>query len=104
VGGYATEARGALGPLIVASTWAVGRWLRSRVGLVLACTCRHQDAVLIRMGAHPAPCVPLMRSPISDDSLRLIYFDVMNPPEAIRKHIDRAAVLLGIAEAAAERT
>jgi hypothetical protein len=96
----APEGRGTLGPVIVAATWAVARWLRCSVGLVLACTCRNQDVALIRMGGHPVPGVPLMRSPVSEDYLRLIYFDAMNSPETMRKHLDRAAALLGIGETA----
>jgi hypothetical protein len=94
----APEARGALGPLLVTASLALGRSLGAYVGLVLACTCRNQDGALIRMGAQPVPGVPLMRPQVADDQLRLLYFDLANLSEGLRRRVDHAAALLGIAE------
>jgi hypothetical protein len=90
----APEFRGSLGRRIVGVALAVGRWLSVEVGFVLACTCRKQDLALIRMGARPVPGLPLFQSTISGDQLRLLYFDVSQPSEAMRGQMDEAASAL----------
>jgi hypothetical protein len=90
------EWRGGLGPRIVAASWAVARWLGFDVAFVLACTCEKQDLALIRLGARPIRGLPLFPSRISDDTLRLLYFDVSHPEESMRRQIDEAAEALNL--------
>jgi hypothetical protein len=88
------EFRGELGPRIVAASWAVARWLSMDVAFVMAGTRQRQDLVLIRMGARPVRAVPLVRSEIFDDELRLLYFDVLQPRPIMRLQMDEAATAL----------
>jgi hypothetical protein len=90
------EWRGGLGPRIVAASWAVARWLGFDVALVLSCTCEKQDLALIRLGASPIRDLPLFPSRISDDELRLLYFDVSHPTEWMRNRMDEEAAALNL--------
>jgi hypothetical protein len=85
------EFRGRLGSWMVAASWAIARWLCYDIALVLACTCQKQDLALVRMGAHAVEGLPLFPSHISDDRLRLLYFDVRNPANFMRAKIADAA-------------
>jgi hypothetical protein len=88
------EFRGDLGPRLVAATWAVGRWLSMEIGFVMAITQQKQDLALIRMGGRPVTGFPPVRSPITDDELRLLCFNVPQPPPSMRQHMDEAAAAL----------
>ena len=90
------EWRGRLGHRIVMASWAVARWLGFDVAFVLACTCEKQDLALIRFGARAIRGLPLFPSRISDDTLRLLYFDVSHPEESMRRRIDEAAEALNL--------
>jgi len=93
------EWRGGLGHRIVAASWAVARWLGFDVAFVLAFTCEKQDLALIRFGARPITGLPLFPSGISDDELRLLYFDVSHPAESMRKQMDDVAAALNLSAA-----
>jgi hypothetical protein len=90
------EFRGELGPRIVAASWAVARWLCMEVAFVMAGTRQKQDLALTRMGARPLNAVPFVRSEVFDEELRLMYFDVLRPPQFMRRHIDEAAEALNL--------
>jgi Acetyltransferase (GNAT) domain len=90
------EFRGELGPRIVAASWAVARWLDMDVAFVMAGTRQKQDMALARMGARPVNAVPLLRSEVFDDELRLLYFDVLRPSEVVRLQIDEATAALDL--------
>jgi hypothetical protein len=90
------EFRGALGPRLVAASWAIARWLPMDVGLVMAGTRQKQDMALIRMGARPLNDVPLVPCELLDDDLRLLYFDVARPPHFMRRRINEAATALDL--------
>jgi hypothetical protein len=90
------EWRGGLGHRIVAASWAVARWLGFDVAFVLACTCEKQDLALIRFGARPITGLALFPSRISDDELRLLYFDVSHPAESMHRQMDEVAAALNL--------
>jgi hypothetical protein len=90
------ECRGVLGPSIVVAAWTVARWLRLEKAFVLACTCKKQDVALTRMGAHAINDLPLVRSVISDDKFRLLYFDVADASESMERRIDEMAKVLNL--------
>jgi hypothetical protein len=92
------EWRGKLGPRIVAAAGAVARWLALDSVFVLACTCRKQDLALMRLGARAIEGLPLFASRISDEDLRLLYFDVSQPSAWMREQMIRSAKLLNLAE------
>jgi hypothetical protein len=83
-----------LGRQIVVASWAVARWLGVRAAFVLAGTRSGQDHALCRLGARPIDGLPLFPAPKFDDELRLLHFDVSNPPEPMQKRIDEMAMLL----------
>jgi hypothetical protein len=60
-------------------------------GFVMASMHQKQDLALIRMGARPVSGLPPVRSPITDDELRLLCFNVPQPPPSMRQHMDEAA-------------
>ena len=62
----------------------------------MAGTRQKQDLALTRMGARPLNAVPFVRSEVFDDDLRLMYFDVLRPPQFMRRHIDEAAEALNL--------
>jgi hypothetical protein len=88
------EFRGELGARLVAATWAVARWLFMEMAFVMAGTRRKQDVALVRMGAQPITEFPLVSSQLFNDELRLLCFDVLHPPESMRRHIDEAAAAM----------
>jgi hypothetical protein len=88
------EFRGELGRRLVAAIWAVTRWLLMEGVFVMAGTRQKQDLALIRMGARPVSEVQLAPSQVFDDELRLLFFDVLQPPESMRRRIDSAGVAL----------
>ena len=94
------EFRGRLGSWMVAASWAIARWLCYDIALVLACTCQKQDLALIRMGARAIDGLPLFPSRISDDLVRLLYFDVRNPASFMRAKIAEAARALHLSSTA----
>jgi len=81
------ECRKGLGPGIVAASWAVARWLSAKTSFVLAGTRQKQDRALTRLGARAVDGLPLLRSEIFDDDLRLLYFDVATPSPWMEKQI-----------------
>jgi hypothetical protein len=81
------ECRGSLGSQIVVASWIAARRPSYDKALVLACTCRKQDAALIRMGAHAVSSLPLFASECSDEQLRLLYFDLAHASEFMEKKI-----------------
>jgi len=81
------EFRGELGPWMVAASWTVAQSLGMAVALVLAGTRQKQDLALVRMGARAVKGVPLFVSEVFDDELRLLYFDLPNPPAAMRRRM-----------------
>jgi hypothetical protein len=92
------EWRGQLGSRIVAASWVVARWLALDSVFVLACTCRKQDLALMRMGARTIKGLPLFASRISDEDLRLLYFDIAQPSAWMREQMIQSAKLLNLAE------
>jgi hypothetical protein len=88
------ECRGELGPRMVAASWVVARWLDAEVALVLAGTRQKQDLALVRMGAHPVRGLPLLVSEVFDDELRILYFDVPHPPQAMLRSMAEVSHLL----------
>jgi hypothetical protein len=92
----APEFRGELGRRIVAASGAVARWLSMEVAFVMAGTHQKQDLALARMGARPVNAVPLVRSEVFDDELRLMYFDVLRPCQFMCRQMDEAEVALNL--------
>jgi predicted GNAT family N-acyltransferase len=70
---------------LVATSWAVARWLGVKFAFVMAGTRDGQDSALARMGARPVDDVPKIMSEIYADVLRLLYFDVANPNASMRR-------------------
>jgi hypothetical protein len=64
------------------------------IAFVMAITQQKQDLALIRMGARPVSGFPPVRSPITNDELRLLCFNVPQPSQAMRQHMDEAATAL----------
>jgi hypothetical protein len=65
------------------------------IGFAMAMTQQKQDLALIRMGARPVTGFPPVRSPITDDELRLLCFKMVpQPPQPMRQHMDEAAAAL----------
>jgi hypothetical protein len=90
------EWRGELGPHLVAASWAVARWLAVDTAFVLACTSGKQDLALIRLGAHAIRGLSLFTSRISDEELRLLYFDVSHPSAWMRRQTIEAETVLSL--------
>ena len=85
-----------LGFHVVAASWAVARWLGMQTAFVSAGTRERQDRALIKMGAHPVMDLPLTHSSLFNDELRVLYFDVLKPADAMIHWIDRMTTMLGL--------
>jgi hypothetical protein len=70
------------------------------IAFVMAGTRQKQDLALIRMGARPVSDIPLVRSEVFDDELRLLCFDVPQPSQSMRNQMDEAADALHLASLA----
>jgi hypothetical protein len=79
-----------LGPRVVAVAWSVARSLGMHTAFVFAGTRFGQDRILCRMGALPVKGVTTLPGGAIDDDLRLLYFNVADPPTMIRKKMGQA--------------
>ena len=82
-----------LGPRVVAAAWALARSLGMHTAFVFAGIRYGQDRMLCRMGALPVKGVATLPGGAIDDDLRLLYFNVANPPTMIRKKMVQAMLI-----------
>jgi hypothetical protein len=64
-------------------TWAVARGLLMEIAFMMAITRQRQSLALIRMSERLESGVPLVRSPASDDELRLLCLKVPQPSQSM---------------------
>lgn len=95
----APSARGtSVGRTLVASAWAVGRWLGKRLLLAAVGTRDGQAKMLTRLGGQVSPsfCVKFIEE--YDDELSPMYFDLDQPPPSVALHLPSVERLLKLSD------